>query len=168
MNTNDPDERAADPGRETPRTIMVELPGTPPEGKQWVAAFRQPLPMEGMSLLCKAFAKAYGEGARIHPCGDWVAVSGDLAHDKPEPAAPKAWRVCEMMPMDGTDGGRMEAETPEAAAAMAAKRHPGLMEYESLYVWPDGEEPTPENLRGVPTKALRFADEVTNPQQPTA
>jgi hypothetical protein len=169
MNTTDPKtDPATDPGRETPpRTITVELPGECPEGHDWVAAFRQPLPVQGMSKLCTALAEAYGADARIHPQGDWIAVSGALCRDADgnHRTMKRAWRVCEVMPDDAEDGGSFTAETPEEAARMMAKRHPNVMEYDTLYVWPDGEAPGPDNLLAIQTKALAFADAVVNPKQ---
>jgi hypothetical protein len=165
MNDTDPaTDRAADTGRETPpRTVMVELPGECPEGHEWVAAFRQPLPLKAMAKLCKVLPEAYGKEARVHPVGDWIAVSGVLAHDRAPEALTPTWRVCEVMPDDADDGGTFTAATPEEAARMMAKRHPNVMEYDTLYVWPDGEAPGPDNLLGIQTKALAFADAVVNP-----
>lgn len=165
MNTNDPDnDTATDPGRETPpRTVMVELPGECPEGHEWVAAFRQPLPLKAMAKLCKVLPEAYGKEARVHPQGDWIAVSGVLAHDRAPEAPTPTWRVCEVMPTDADDGGTFTAANAEAAATMMARRHPNVMEYDQLYVWPDGEAPGPDNLLAVATKAIAFADAVVNP-----
>lgn len=168
MDTNDTDtDRAADTGRETPRrTVTVELPGECPEGHEWVGAFRQPLPMQAMGKLCTALAEAYGADAKVHPQGEWIAVSGTVCHDADGNARPlkRGWRVCEVLPDDADDGGAFIAETPEEAARLMAKRHPNVMEYDTLYVWPDGEAPGPDNLLGIHTKALAFADAVVNPE----
>jgi hypothetical protein len=167
MNTTDPaTDRAADPGRETPhRTVTVELPGECPEGHEWLAAFRQPLPLQAMARLCTAFAEAYGADAKVHPQGNWIAVSGTLCRDAAgnHRTMKRAWRVCEVMPYDAEDGGTFTAATPEEAARMMAKRHPNVMEYDTLYVWPDGEAPGLDNLLGIQTKALAFAVVVVNP-----
>lgn len=164
--TNTDTNKAPDPGRETPpRTVTVELPGECPEGLQWVAAFRQPLPMMAMSKLCTALAEAYGADANILPQGDWVAVAGTLCTDDDGNSRPlkRAWRICEVMPDSADDGGTFTATSPEEAARMMVKRHPGVMDYETLYAWPDGEAPGPDNLLGIATKALAFAEAVVNP-----
>lgn len=146
-------------------TATVVLPA-PNDGQEIVAAFRQPLPLEGMAKLCKALADCYGDDAKLIPTGEWLAVSGTLcrpyAPRDPDPelktaAELKAFRVCEIQPIDPTDGGRFEAATPLEAAAKMLARHPNVGEYPAVYVWPDGEAPTEDNTRLFNMEAVKAA-----------
>lgn len=139
-------------------TATVVLPA-PNDGQEIVAAFRQPLPLAGMAKLCKAVAECYGDDAKLIPTGEWLAVSGTLCRPyagrdtDPElktVAELKAFRVCEMQPLDATDGGRFDAATPLEAAAKLLARHTGLAECTALFVWPDGEHPTLSNVLTIP------------------
>lgn len=144
----------------TDNNNLVAFPATiPQEGHEWVAAFRQPVPMQGMANLCKAIAECYGDDAKISPTGEWIAVSGKRPGEfKPTTRPARNWRVCEVHPEDADDGGVFTAITPELAAAAMLKRHPSVADFDRLYVWPDGEAPGPDNLLFVPTKALQFAE----------
>lgn len=141
-------------------TATVVLPATKPEGHEWVAAFRQPVPMQGMANLCKAVAECYGADAKLTPTGEWLAVSGTLCR----PAAPRpapglrAWRVCEMRPLEAADGASVQAATPLEAAAKLLARHTGLQSEPALYVWPDGEHPNLSNLLTIPMAAVMNAN----------
>lgn len=159
MNTNDtePTDTTAARDRETPpRPVTVELPGECPEGQEWVAAFRQPIPMLAMAKLCTALVEAYGADAKINPQGQWVAVSGTTCQDADGNAREllKNFRVCEVMPDSAEDGGAFKAKNHDDAARQMAERHPSVLEYPTLYVWPDGETPGPDNLHGVRTNTL--------------
>lgn len=47
-----------------------------PEGMEWVAAFKQPLPMASAGKLCKLVAEAYGKDARLVPGGRMLYFAG--------------------------------------------------------------------------------------------
>lgn len=143
----------------TDNNNLVAFPTTIQEGHEWVAAFRQPVPMQGMANLCKAIADCYGEDAKIAPTGEWIAVSGKRPGEfKPATRPARNWRVCEIHPEDAGDGGVFTAITAEQAAAAMLKRHPSVADFDRLYVWPDGETPGPDNLLFVPTNAIKNSD----------
>lgn len=126
------------------KPVTVELPGTPPEGHEFVAAFKTPVPLEGMTELCRAVAKCYGDDAKLIPGNDWVAITAridrasvtEFAADVPR----LKFRVSETEPQDAADGMEVTATSHDRAAGAAIDRHADLGEYPVLWVWERGTD----------------------------
>lgn len=90
----------------------------------------------------------HGQEPRQHRVIPGTGKAEDFEADPGgHPARKFWWRACEQRPLAPEDGAKFYAADHKAAALELVKRHPEVMEYPTIFVWPDGENPTQEGER---------------------